>query len=69
VRNLKHDITFRDHKAKGPGPHSSTVRVDITEFDTVEEALKTLGEVKMLDYINYAHRLNQLRIERAKYTK
>jgi len=43
--------------------------VDITEFDTVEEALKTLGEVKMLDYINYAHRLNQLRIERAKYTK
>ena len=40
---------------------SKTTRsVKIENFDSIEEAIERLGATRILQFINYAHRLNQL---------
>ena len=41
--------------------------VEVTVFETVYEAEEALGTEKMLQYINYAQRLNELREARSKF--
>jgi len=43
--------------------------VNVTQFETIEQATKSLGETKVLEYINYAQRLHDRNEVRRKYTK